>query len=252
MRMLSSILTNARCLTEGIDIPETDLVAFLSPKKSKVDIVQAAGRVMRKSKAKPNKIGYILIPLYVDIQNNESIDSALERTDFDTVWDILLALREQDEILYTTLSKARGNIGLGRCVNVEDIEAHLQLINMDAAMAKLRSKITTAMVMRLTNNWDEFYRKLQEFYSKNGWTNVFSSLSERRHVCSYSKKFQEHVIKPPSDDSLAKWINAQRSRFRNNTLTKAQREKLNEIGFIFDPSWFERLLATASIYGWIA
>ena len=57
------LMTNARCLTEGVDLPAIDCVVFTDPKRSKVDIVQAAGRALRLSKGK--KFGYILIPIFI-------------------------------------------------------------------------------------------------------------------------------------------------------------------------------------------
>ena len=57
------LMTNARCLTEGVDLPAIDCVCFTDPKRSKVDIVQAAGRALRLSKGK--KFGYILIPIFI-------------------------------------------------------------------------------------------------------------------------------------------------------------------------------------------
>ena len=57
------ILTNAKCLSEGVDIPELDGIAFIDPKKSQVDIIQAVGRAIRKSSEK--KIGTIIIPVYL-------------------------------------------------------------------------------------------------------------------------------------------------------------------------------------------
>lgn len=59
-----AIVSNARCLTEGVDVPSVDMVAFLSPKRSMVDIVQAAGRAMRKAVGKTT--GYILVPIFLD------------------------------------------------------------------------------------------------------------------------------------------------------------------------------------------
>ena len=56
-------MTNARCLTEGVDLPAIDCVCFTDPKRSKVDIVQAAGRALRLAKGK--KFGYILIPIFI-------------------------------------------------------------------------------------------------------------------------------------------------------------------------------------------
>ena len=59
-----------------MDVPAVDVVAFLSPRKSKVDIVQAAGRAMRKPEGK--ETGYVLLPLFLETQENETIEEALE------------------------------------------------------------------------------------------------------------------------------------------------------------------------------
>lgn len=64
-----AIITNARCLTEGVDVPSVDMVAFMSPKTSKIDIVQAIGRALRNNPGK--KKGYIFLPLLID---QEQID----------------------------------------------------------------------------------------------------------------------------------------------------------------------------------
>jgi predicted helicase len=65
------LMTNARCLTEGVDLPAIDCVCFTDPKRSKVDIVQAAGRALRLSPGK--KFGYILIPIFFMIIHNNFI-----------------------------------------------------------------------------------------------------------------------------------------------------------------------------------
>jgi predicted helicase len=57
------VLTNVRCLSEGVDVPSLDAVLFLSARNSQVDVVQSVGRVMRKSPGK--KYGYIIIPIVV-------------------------------------------------------------------------------------------------------------------------------------------------------------------------------------------
>ena len=70
------LMTNARCLTEGVDLPAIDCVCFTDPKRSKIDIVQAAGRALRRSKGK--KFGYILIPVFTKGGEN-LIDAAKEQ-----------------------------------------------------------------------------------------------------------------------------------------------------------------------------
>ncbi len=106
-----AIMSNARCLTEGVDVPAVDVVAFLSPRKSKVDIVQAAGRAMRTAHGK--ETGYVLLPLFLETQENETIEEALERTDFEEAWDVLQAMQEQDAVLADIIREMREERGRG-------------------------------------------------------------------------------------------------------------------------------------------
>lgn len=88
------VLTNARCLSEGVDVPSLDAVMFLNPRKSVVDVVQSVGRVMRKSPGK--RYGYIILP--VVIPAGQSAESALDSNkSFQVVWEVLQALRAHDE-----------------------------------------------------------------------------------------------------------------------------------------------------------
>jgi Predicted helicase len=87
------ILTNAKVLTEGIDVPALDFVAFLEPKESIVDIIQALGRVIRKAEGKD--FGLIFIPLVVDTEK-ENIDEQVEKTSYKTMWQVITALASLD------------------------------------------------------------------------------------------------------------------------------------------------------------
>ncbi len=86
------LMTNARCLTEGVDLPAIDCVCFTDPKRSKVDIVQAAGRALRLSKDK--KFGYILIPIF--IPSGVDFNEAAEEQGFDDVAITVRALATTD------------------------------------------------------------------------------------------------------------------------------------------------------------
>ena len=88
-----ALVTNARCLTEGVDVPNIDCIIFADPKKSQVDIVQAVGRALRPSKGK--KFGYILIPVL--IEDGASEIGQTQKTVFDTVLTTLKALAANDE-----------------------------------------------------------------------------------------------------------------------------------------------------------
>ncbi len=89
------ILSNARCLSEGVDVPSLDGVVFLNPRKSIVDVVQSVGRVMRKAPGK--EFGYVILPVAIPagITPNEALDN---NDTFKIVWQVLNALRSHDEM----------------------------------------------------------------------------------------------------------------------------------------------------------
>ena len=96
------VLSNARCLTEGIDVPALDAVLFMSPRNSPIDIVQAVGRAMRKSEGK--KYGYIVLPVAVPTNVNpmRALDSN-ER--YAVIWSVLRALRSHDDRFDAEINK---------------------------------------------------------------------------------------------------------------------------------------------------
>lgn len=96
------ILSNARCLTEGVDVPSLDAVLFLNPRNSVVDVVQAVGRVMRRAEGK--KYGYIILP--IGIPADTSPEEALKDNDkYKVVWQVLQALRSHDERIEAAINK---------------------------------------------------------------------------------------------------------------------------------------------------
>ena len=100
------ILTNVRCLSEGVDVPSLDAVLFLSARNSQVDVVQSVGRVMRKSPGK--KYGYIIIPVVVpsDIEADKGLD---DNERYKVVWTVLNALRAHDDRFNATVNKIELN-----------------------------------------------------------------------------------------------------------------------------------------------
>ena len=152
------VLSNARCLSEGVDVPALDAVLFLSPRNSVVDVVQSVGRVMRKSEGK--QYGYIIIP--VAIPNFEDPKAALDDNKrYKTVWQVLQALRSHDERFAAMVNKVDLNKALsdqtifggvgetreGTESTNEDI-ARQKVFNLgdlpmwsDAILAKLVSKV---------------------------------------------------------------------------------------------------------------
>ena len=140
------VLTNVRCLSEGIDVPALDAVLFLSSRNSQVDIVQSVGRIMRnfrKGQAGEKKYGYIIIPIVVPMDVSPE-DALSQNKYFDTVWSILNALRSHDDNFNAEVNKIALNRnknskvlvgGVGFSVDDEQDTMDAQVLS-DAEVAK--------------------------------------------------------------------------------------------------------------------
>lgn len=104
---IRGVLSNCACLGEGVDVPVLDGVAFIDPKRSMIDIIQAVGRVIRKAADK--RIGTVVIPVFVD--ESEDADHALSHSAFEPVWQVLKALRAHDQKLADELDELRLKLG---------------------------------------------------------------------------------------------------------------------------------------------
>ena len=96
------VLSNARCLSEGIDVPALDAVMFLDPRNSIVDIIQSVGRVMRRAEGK--QYGYIILPIGIPTEM-EPEEALNDNKRYKIVWDVLQALRAHDDRFNNTINK---------------------------------------------------------------------------------------------------------------------------------------------------
>lgn len=119
------ILTNARCLSEGVDVPALDAILFMHPRKSQIDVVQSVGRVMRRAPGK--NMGYVILP--IGIPAGVTPEEALNDNErYRVVWQILNALRSHDERFDAMINKA--DLGV-------DVSDHIEVI---AVSNKLSTK----------------------------------------------------------------------------------------------------------------
>ena len=102
-----ALLTNSRCLTEGVDVPEIDGIYFCDPRHSLVDIVQASGRALRlpKDRKTKKKLGHIVVPIFH--KDRAELEGAIDASSFKTVVDIVRALANQDERLEEEIRNLR-------------------------------------------------------------------------------------------------------------------------------------------------
>ena len=152
-----AIITNARCLTEGVDVPAIDCVLFADQKQSVVDIVQASGRALRqytdKNTGVKKEVGYIIIP--VVLKEGESLDDLTESSRFKTVTRIVTSLSTQDETIAEELKLIDSGKQKSGSVKIHVIGTVNKSIKLDLASFSL--KISTKIWERIAiANWMPF------------------------------------------------------------------------------------------------
>lgn len=168
-RAEKSLITNARCLTEGVDIRSVDCVAFIDPKKSVVDIVQAAGRAMRQSKETGKTCGYIVIP--VNIPTNQNLEEFFSSDQFSMIIKIVSALSTQDERIVEEIRlKSEANVS-SASDNILKIDESI-VLNSEIKIEDFERSVTTALWSRIAKaNWKSF-RDSQEYVRALGLKSI--------------------------------------------------------------------------------
>jgi superfamily II DNA or RNA helicase len=204
------LLTNARCLSEGVDVPTLDGVAFIDPRRSEVDIVQAVGRVIRKSGDKT--VGTIVIPVFINTDEDPEI--ALDSSVFKPVWDVVKALRAHDEELGGQLDELRRELGRRAVRPRLPAKIHMDLparVGADFARA-----FEVWLVEQTTASWEFWLGLLERYIRENG-----SALVPAK------SRFHGH--------NLGAWVNEQRTRYMEGTLTAERMSRLADLdGWTWD------------------
>ena len=199
-----SLITNAKCLTEGIDVPKIDTICFLDPKKSQVDIAQAVGRVMRKVKGK--KIGNLIIPL--PVSNDDHIEEKLYKSEYKEIFAVTNAMRDHDDDLTEVLEDYRK--GLGK----------------KTASKKGIGKIIIDLPESVSEN---FYKELK-LKIIDRTTSLSKSMISL--ISDYKNKFK-HLNFSQKDkkpfDKLFKWVDLMRALNRSNKIPLWIKDELNQI-----------------------
>lgn len=206
------ILTNARCLAEGVDVPSLDGVAFIDPRGSQVDIIQAVGRAIRKVRgAAVQKKGTIVIPVF--IEDGDDPEASIEASNFKPVWDVLKALRSHDEELAVVLDAYRTNMAKNASQSKEDISDKVIFDLPQSVGAEFAGALRTVLVEASTASWEFWLGLLEQYYNENG-----NSLVGQSFLFNGFR--------------LGHWVAQQRSNAGD--LNYDRIEKLNELEFCWD------------------
>ena len=207
------ILTNARCLAEGVDVPSLDGVAFIDPRGSQVEIIQAVGRAIRKVRgAKVQKKGTIVLPVF--IEDGDDHEASIQASNFKPVWDVLKALRAHDEVLADTLDQYRTNMAKNASQNRESISDKIIFDLPVSVDAQFSSALRTVLVEASTESWEFWFGLLEQFKDAEGHCMVP----------------QLYIIK--GKFKLGNWVINQ--RMAKGLLDQEKIEILNSIGFVWN------------------
>lgn len=207
------IVSNARCLGEGVDVPTIDGISFVQPKRSPIDIVQAVGRAIRKSKKKKGK-STIILP--VPILDTSDPTDTIESSAFETVWRVLESLRAHDDELEETLDTLRTKLGARRFGKVR-LPKKLVLDLPRSVNAAFNDAIQLQVLEHST----------EDFWEGLGYLTAYK---EEHGDCRVNDDFVTE-----GNFRLGRWVGRQRSASRAGRLPRKRVGALNELGFIWDP-----------------
>lgn len=221
-----SVVANARCLGEGIDIPAIDAVLFASPKDSVTEIAQAAGRALRRQ-ADGTGVATIIIP--VPISGDEPAD--LESGAFETVWRVVRAMREHDEALATSLDFARAHwrrYGDGGRAHEPELPNRITISVPGEVSDGMLAKLSLAIIQHASAPWWDGYARAEIFHQ------------EHQHLAVPSSWKCEDGF------ALGHWIMHSRQYHRKGMLAPDRLRALEKLGMIWDAHdavWEEQFCA---------
>ena len=197
----SAILSNANCLVEGVDLPAVDMVAFIDPRASTTNIVQAVGRALRIPQNSGKTMGYVVIPVIRDV--GEDTAAAIAESSYQKIGQVLDALSQYDSTLDEILREERrdrgrrgGLIG-GRLrerivmVGFEDIDENV-LYN-DTAV-----QLVESLVANVWEIWGRIERVLEQDPDLNGWIGqTFGDRDVVRDVAAFNMRYRTGTMPEP-------------------------------------------------------
>jgi predicted helicase len=206
-----SLLSNARCLAEGVDVPTLDGVAFVDPRRSEIDIVQAVGRAIRLAPDK--ELGTIVVPVFIGSKGEA--DTVLNQSMFKPVWDVLKALRSHDDELAEQLDALRAE--RGRTGTSGRLPGKIVVDLPTAVGVTFAEHFSARLVDATTATWEYLFGKLEAFVRREGNAGV-----PPRHI--------------EDDVQLGNWVTTQRVFHKNGLLSTSRAERLEALpGWSWEP-----------------
>lgn len=210
------VVSNARVLAEGVDVPELDGVMFADPRDSTTDVVQAVGRALRRG-ATTTKIATIVVPILLNAA--ESPEAALEGSQFDIVYRVVRALRAHDERLADWLDEKRVRFTTGGHDNTEttlDLPDWFTLTGASVSPAFARALLIRTVRMS-TSVWLDGYAAARRYHARHGHLNPTADYVD------------------DTGYKLGGWVAHRRNERRAGHLPADRIAMLDQLGIIWEP-----------------
>lgn len=218
-----AVLSNAQCLSEGVDVPALDGVAFIEPRRSAIDIIQAVGRVMRLA---PDKnLGTIVLPVLVD--DETVIDEIVSASAWEPVWALVRALRAHDDDLAAELDGLRRELGRSGTAASTKLPAKIRIDLPTDAPTDFARAVVIHIVEETTPSF-------------HSWLGMLDSYIEKHSSAQVPVHYQT-----PDGQRLGAWVNHQRTLYRQGRLPEDRIQLLASLPHwawsIPDAKWEEGL-----------
>ncbi|WP_327066842.1 DEAD/DEAH box helicase [Kitasatospora sp. NBC_01302] len=215
------VVSNARCLGEGVDVPSVDAVLFACPKRSEVDIIQSAGRALRRSPGGRGVAKFILPMMLPEAPDGDLPSNVLDGTDYEPAWTVIRALRDLDNDLGAELDQLRTSAV--REPEAQEADDSQQdglpdriAIAGPCADPEILRQIAVALIDHTTAPWLDGYAALKAFHDEAGHLNVPAG------------------AKLADGSFLKRWIARQRSDRLKGILPFERVAALDALGFEWD------------------
>ncbi|MEU9168537.1 Helicase associated domain protein [Streptomyces sp. NPDC048420] len=225
------VITNAKCLGEGIDVPAVDSIAFVDNRGSAIDCIQAVGRALRRSRHPGPKTASVIVPVL--LRPGEDPETALDTSAYAPVWQVVRALCAHDDGLSHRLAQTRQALGTRRAGADRDSHDHdpaaetagegdllgmPEWLRIDGVPVPpgFADAITVQTVRTSTSSWDEYYGAAVAYQQSQGNADIPVDWST------------------PAGLRLGAWWTKQRVAYNSGSLDPQRRALLEKLGIVWD------------------
>lgn len=214
------VVSNARVLGEGVDVPAVDSVAFIDSRSSPIDTIQAIGRALRQGRSAGPKTAFIIVPVLLG--SGEDPETALNGSAYAPVWQVIRAMAAHDDTLASQLGRLRRQLGREDARTTPMELPHWLRITGVPVPAGFARAITVRFVRASSTPWEEYYGAAQAYQAAHGNLLI-------------PQEWQT-----PTGLHLGTWMHRQRQEYRRGILRADRIAALEKLDMVWDTMEFNR------------